>query len=49
MDGNHKHLFDVNTILQYMGFVNVKKRPFDSNLDSEGHHWESIYAEAEKP
>ena len=23
--------------------------PLDSDLDSEGHHWESIYAQAEKP
>jgi predicted SAM-dependent methyltransferase len=52
MDGSHKHLFDqenLHAILQFVGFVNIKERPFDPSLDSKGHDWESIYAEAEKP
>lgn len=52
MDGEHKHLFDeknLHTILESVGFMNVRNRPFNPNLDSEGHDWESIYAEAEKP
>jgi predicted SAM-dependent methyltransferase len=52
MDGNHKHLFDkenLHAILESVGFVNIKERPFDPSLDSKGHDWESIYAEAAKP
>jgi len=52
MDGAHKHLFDqqnLHLILKSVGFVNIKERPFDPSLDNQGHHWESIYAEAEKP
>ena len=52
MDGEHKHLFDqenLHAILQSIGFINVKERLFDPSLDSKGHHWESIYSEAEKP
>jgi hypothetical protein len=52
MDGAHKHLFDqqnLHLILKSVGFVNIKERPFDPSLDNQGHHWELIYAEAEKP
>ena len=51
MDGHHKYLFDeenlINTLLT-AGFKFAQLRNFDSNLDSKGRDYESIYALAKK-
>jgi predicted SAM-dependent methyltransferase len=47
MDGHHKHMFDSEGLLNILskaGFQNVKEREFDSDMDLEHHHWESLYA-----
>lgn len=51
MDGEHKHMFDEESLvslLRLKGFRNVRLRKFDSNLDLESRDCLSIYAEAEK-
>jgi len=51
MGGDHKHLFDTNnlvTVLEEVGFRDVRIRAFDSGLDLEVRKHESIYAVAIK-
>ena len=51
MDGHHKYMFDEENLLYILrskGFINVRMRPFDPNLDLQARDYESIYAEAEK-
>ena len=52
MDGHHKYMFDKENLIQVLtmaGFVNVRLRSFDPQLDLEGRRHESIYAEGCKP
>ena len=51
MDGHHKHLFDLEgllNVLQIVGFKNARQRDFDPSIDLESRKWESIYAVANK-
>ena len=51
MDGHHKMMFDeenLPAVLSSVGFVNVRKRPFDPEVDSEKRDYESIYFVGEK-
>lgn len=51
MDGHHKYMFDEENILKVLlvnGFNNARLREFDSNLDLQERHFESVYAEAVK-
>jgi predicted SAM-dependent methyltransferase len=51
MDSNHRFMFDENNmlaILNKVGFRNVSKRKFESQLDNEVRKWESLYFSALK-
>lgn len=51
LNGEHKYMFDQNeliSILDFMGFLEARKREFDKDLDLLGRHKESIYAIAIK-
>ena len=52
MGGHHKHMFDIKNliaILENAGFITVRERPFDKNLDNEMRRPLSIYAECSAP
>jgi len=51
MDGGHRHMFDIQNlleILRFCGFSQVEKRLFDHELDLKGRDHESLYAIAIK-
>lgn len=51
LNGEHKYMFDQNellSILDFVGFLEVRKREFDDHLDLLARHKESIYAIAIK-
>jgi hypothetical protein len=51
MDGEHKYMFDEESLLFILGskgFKNVRLREFDPALDLRERDFESIYAEADK-
>jgi predicted SAM-dependent methyltransferase len=51
MDGKHKYMFDVLELiemLKFIGFSDVKKRPFDNELDLKVREWESLHILASK-
>ncbi len=52
MGGEHQCLFDRDSLLQRLndaGFVDVKERSFDAEIDLPEREFESIYAKAHKP
>lgn len=51
LDGHHKYMFDEENLLHILeskGFINVRLREFDPNLDKKIRDDESIYAEGAK-
>jgi len=51
MDGHHKHLFDLEGLLNILSnaeFKNVRQRDFDPDVDIKARQWESIYVTANK-
>ncbi|MEX1003135.1 MAG: methyltransferase domain-containing protein [Crocinitomicaceae bacterium] len=51
LDGHHKYMFDEENlihILKAKGFVDVRTREFDLELDRKKRHHESIYVEGRK-
>lgn len=52
MDGEHRYMFDQSNLLRVLaatGFVNVRSRHFDPELDMLERKYESIYAVGTKP
>jgi predicted SAM-dependent methyltransferase len=52
MNGHHKYLFDEANLsmrLMEVGFVDIKLRPFDPEMDLESRRHETIYVTALKP
>ena len=51
MDGEHKHMFDFNSIkyhLEKAGFRKIQRRNFDPKLDSDGRIFDSLFIRCEK-
>jgi predicted SAM-dependent methyltransferase len=51
MNGEHKHLFDMENLIaihKACGFKNIRQRQFDKILDTKARDYESIYVEAVK-
>jgi hypothetical protein len=52
MAGHHRYMFDeenLQLILSKAGFVDVRLREFDPDLDLEARAHESIYVQGAKP
>lgn len=52
MDGVHRYMFDgenLQRVLSTAGFVSVRLREFEPELDLEERRYESVYAVGEKP
>jgi len=48
MGGHHKHMFDLENLIAILtnaGFVDVRERSFDENLDKKERRMESVYVE----
>jgi len=51
-DGQHKYAWDFETmesVMQKAGFINIRRRPFDPDMDTEKRKIGTLYVDGQKP